>query len=55
MIGWDWRFQFGWGVIDLTVDPLAFMVGIAFGECDVMIRPIPFVLIGIEWGRARPA
>lgn len=48
MWGWDRRFEFSWGVIDVTVDLFSIMAGVAIGPRD-MVFHLPFFTLCIEW------
>jgi hypothetical protein len=47
-IFWERQWLFNWGYVHLAIDPCDIMVGIACGMRDVVIKPLPCVIISIE-------
>jgi hypothetical protein len=46
--GWDWQWIFRWGFIVIAIDPCDVMIGVAWGPRDLVIKPLPCVIISIE-------
>jgi hypothetical protein len=49
---WDCEFWLRDGSIYvcITVDLCDLMLGIAWGEADIVVKPVPCLIISIEWG-----